>query len=289
MTPTDWQALGVAFPYHDHEIFLRMEGNGPDLLLIHGFPTSSWDWYRVWPNLIDKFRVIAPDMIGFGFSDKPRDYHYSILDQADLHEAILQRLQIKEVQILCHDYGVTVTQELLARQNEGKLSFEIDSVIFLNGGLFPETHRPRLIQKLLNSAIGPYLSPLLGRKGFARTFNNILGPNTQANEKELDEFWNLLCHKGGNRILHKLITYMPERVKHRERWVGALQEAQIPMRVINGPEDPVSGRHMTERYKELVPNPDVVWLEGIGHYPQVENPEGVINAALAFWRRLNVV
>jgi pimeloyl-ACP methyl ester carboxylesterase len=286
MTPTDWQALGLAFPYHEHQIFLRTEGKGPDLLLIHGFPTSSWDWHRVWQDLISRFRVIAPDMIGFGFSDKPRDYAYSIMDQAELHETILQRLQIKKVQILCHDYGVTVTQELLARQNEGQLGFQIESIVFLNGGLFPETHRPRLIQKLLNSAIGPYLSPLLGRSGFARTFNNILGPNTQASDSELDEFWALLCHKGGNRILHKLIRYMPERVKHRERWVGALQHTKIPMRVINGPEDPVSGRHMTERYKALITNPDVVYLEGIGHYPQVENPAGVIKAAQAFWERL---
>jgi pimeloyl-ACP methyl ester carboxylesterase len=289
MTPADWQALGVTFPYHEHQIFLRMEGAGPDLLLIHGFPTSSWDWYRIWPDLVSQFRVIAADMIGFGFSDKPKDYYYSIIDQADLQEAILQRLQIKKVQILCHDYGVTVTQELLARQNEDKLSFEIGSVIFLNGGLFPETHRPRLIQKLLNSAIGPYLSPLLGRKGFERTFNNILGPNTQANEQELDEFWNLLCYNEGNRILHKLIGYMPERVRYRERWVGALQQTQIPMRVINGPEDPVSGRQMTERYKELVPNPDVVYLEGIGHYPQVEHPMGVMAAAWDFWVKLGLV
>ena len=56
----------------------------------------------------------------------------------------------------------------------------------------------------------------------------------------------------------------------------------MPLRFVNGPEDPVSGRHMAERYRELVPNPDVVLLDGIGHYPQLEAPEHVLEAFLAF-------
>jgi pimeloyl-ACP methyl ester carboxylesterase len=75
---------------------------------------------------------------------------------------------------------------------------------------------------------------------------------------------------------------MAERRAHRERWVGALVNATIPLRLVDGPEDPVSGAHLAARYRELVPDADVVLLPGIGHYPQVEAPEQVVAAFLAF-------
>jgi pimeloyl-ACP methyl ester carboxylesterase len=58
------------------------------------------------------------------------------------------------------------------------------------------------------------------------------------------------------------------------------------MRLVNGPEDPVSGRHMANRYEEIVPHPDVVLLEGIGHYPQVEDPARTLRAFVEFVERL---
>ena len=75
---------------------------------------------------------------------------------------------------------------------------------------------------------------------------------------------------------------MAERRTHRDRWVGALVNTSVPRRLINGPVDPVYGAHMAERYRELVPEPDVVTLPGIGHYPQVEDPQGVLKAFLEF-------
>ena len=86
--------------------------------------------------------------------------------------------------------------------------------------------------------------------------------------------------------MHKLIRYMPERIAHRERWVGALQQSKAPLRVINGPDDPISGAHMVARYRELVPNPDTVSLPGIGHYPQTEDPAGVLKALFEFHQRI---
>jgi pimeloyl-ACP methyl ester carboxylesterase len=120
----------------------------PWLLLIHGYPTSSWDWNFVWADLAAHFRIAAMDMLGFGLSEKPRGHVYSIFTQADFQEALLEHLGVSEAHILAHDYGDTVAQELLARHNEGALSFSIKSIIFLNGGLFPEQHRARPIQKL---------------------------------------------------------------------------------------------------------------------------------------------
>ena len=86
--------------------------------------------------------------------------------------------------------------------------------------------------------------------------------------------------------MHALLGYMEERRLHRARWVGALQATQVPLRVIDGAEDPVSGAHMVARYRELVPRPDVVSLPGIGHYPQTEDAAGVLNAFFEFHARL---
>jgi pimeloyl-ACP methyl ester carboxylesterase len=297
-TPQQWRQAGKTFQHHRHEIFFRDEGAGnAALLLVHGFPTSSWDWAPVWDTLCAKFpRIIAPDMIGFGFSAKPADYDYSIFDQADLHEALLAQLGVSRVHILAHDYGDTVAQELLARHAERHEQLAlaspiaagpgpvIESCVFLNGGLFPETHRPRPIQKLLLTPLGPLLSRLTSRRAFGHSFSAVFGPATQPRPDELDAFWDLIRHNGGNRIMHRLIRYIPERHANRERWVGVLKQTKVPLRVINGPLDPVSGQHMVDRYRELVPKPDTVVLGGIGHYPQVEDPHAVLRAFLEFHR-----
>jgi pimeloyl-ACP methyl ester carboxylesterase len=290
-----WRAAGRAHVHRGHETFYieqaREPGASAALVLIHGFPTSSWDWHKVWDALGARFpRVIAADMMGFGFSSKPADYAYSMFDQADLFENLLAHLGVTRIHLLAHDYGVTVAQELLARQLERGAGAvpRIDSCALLNGGLFPETHQARTIQKLLLSPLGPLLSRLMNRRSFERSFSAIFGANTRPSAQELAEFWDLIRRDGGTRIIHKLIRYMPERRANRERWVGALQKTRVPLRVINGPDDPVSGAHMVARYRELIPNPDTVSLPGIGHYPQTEDPAGVLKAFFEFHARLGV-
>ena len=282
MTIQEWKEKGTFFQYKTHSIFYRDEGKGDPLLLIHGFPTASWDWWKIWPTLTQHYRVIALDMIGFGFSDKPSAYQYSILDQANIHEVLLKQLDIDVCHILAHDYGDTVAQELLARFNDKALGFDITSVCLLNGGLFPETHKPKLIQKLLISPVGFIFGALTSKKRLKANFDAIFGKDTPPSDQEIDEFWSLIIHNKGKSVMHKLIRYMAERRQHRSRWVGALQQSSIPLKLINGGSDPISGIHMAHRYRELVPNPDVAALPEIGHYPQTEAPELVLKNYLSF-------
>ena len=74
-----WLAAGSAFDFRGHRVFYRREGSGPALVLVHGYPTSSWDWAKIWAPLAARFDVIAPDMLGFGFSAKPRGHRYRIV------------------------------------------------------------------------------------------------------------------------------------------------------------------------------------------------------------------
>lgn len=261
----------------------------PWLLLIHGYPTSSWDWTFIWRDLAAHFRLAALDMLGFGLSDKPHDVSYSIFTQADFQEALLERLGVSEAHVLAHDYGDTVAQELLARHNEGGLSFLLKSVVFLNGGLFPEQHRARPIQKLGLTPLGFLIGLMLNRARLRATFDEIFGPNTKATDAEIDTHWTLISANHGKRVLHKLLTYIPERKENRARWVGALQEARIPLKLIDGGADPVSGAHLYLHYRELVPNADAVLLETIGHYPQTEAPDAVARAFLEFHRHLRTI
>lgn len=280
-----WRQQGTYFEYRSHQIFYQEAVNEkPYLLLLHGFPTASWDWWKIWPTLSKHFHLLAPDFIGFGYSDKPRKYNYSLVDQADLAQVLLKEKKVSEYHILSHDYGVSVAQELLARQLEGNEpeSAKILSVCFLNGGLFPAQHQPRPIQKALISPFGFLLTPFLNRNMLAKNFAQIFGPETQASGEEIDEFFALIQEKGGKYIFHKLIRYMADRKRFVDRWENALLGSKLPMRLINGPEDPVSGRHLATHYQEVVPNADVIILEKIGHYPQTEAPDLVLKTFLAF-------
>lgn len=281
-----WRSEGRGFRHRGHEIFFREGGDGPALVAIHGFPSASWDWAPIWGALTSRFRVVAPDLIGFGWSDKPSAYAYSILDQATLVENLLRARGISEAHVLAHDYGDSVAQELLARDARrvarGDAGLRLRSACLLNGGVFPEVHRATRAQKLLRTPLGPILGRLFTRSRFRGSLREIFGPSTPPSETFVDELWTLLNHADGRAVVHKILGYIDERRAQRDRWVGALVDAHVPIRFVNGTLDPVSGAHMLARYRELVPNADTVALEHVGHYPQIEDPDAVLGALLSF-------
>jgi pimeloyl-ACP methyl ester carboxylesterase len=264
-----WRRAGVRHTYRGHGYPIYSAGQGDAVVLIHGFPTASWDWRHQWAGLAASGRVVALDLLGFGFADKPRDHAYSVMDHADQVEAALAAAGVTRCRIVAHDYGDTVAQELLARNLPG-----LQAVTFLNGGLFPETHRPTRIQRLLASPLGPLVARATTQRLFRRGFSAVFGARTQPSATDLDEAWALIAAGGGtHRIAHRLIGYMEQRRRHRARWVGAVTGARVPLRLICGADDPVSGAHAAARYRELVPAADVRLLDGVGHYPQLEAPE----------------
>jgi pimeloyl-ACP methyl ester carboxylesterase len=289
-----WKAAGRYFDYLGFDVFFRVAGrtlgSGPALLLIHGYPFNSWDWAPIWSTLTERFTVIAPDMIGMGFSDKPVAYGYSVPDHADMHEALLAHLGVDTAHILAHDLGDSVGQELLARHEFGQQvygSLRIQSVTWLNGGLFNEAYTPRLVQKLISQTpLGEVNSRLadspLSRRLVVRTINEMFGPDTQPSPRMHELFGQILDYNQGRRVSHKVGRFVNDRYVYRNRWVRAMRETPVPMRLIDGPIDPNSGRHMVNRYLEVIPNPDVVLLaDAIGHWPQIEAPQEVLTHFLA--------
>ena len=284
-----WRERGHFSELLGRKIFCVDSGelDKPAILLIHGFPTSSWDWAPIWDALRGTYRLVAMDLLGFGYSDKPNPHRYSIMEQANLCEALVADRKLDTFHVLAHDYGDTVAQELLARQNEGRGAGRWWSVCLLNGGLFPETHKARLIQKLLLGPFGPFINKLSSKRTFDKSLSALFGPRTKPSREELDAFWKLINFNDGKHGFHNLITYMTDRKTHRERWVKALQQSVVPIGLINGSVDPVSGAHMVARYREVVsPNHFITELAEIGHYPQVEAPDAVVEAYLRFLRQL---
>ncbi|MCY7376460.1 MAG: alpha/beta hydrolase [Pyrinomonadaceae bacterium] len=266
-------------------IFYQLSRPSEEVLLcLHGFPTSSHDYHKIWNALAEKFSVLAFDMIGYGFSVKPVNFDYTTFNQVDVLQALLEHLKIKRVHILAHDYGNTITQELLARTEENRLTFSIETICLMNGALFPETHRPILAQKILISPLGFIFGRLISDARFKKSLATIFGERTQPTEDELNDFLEVFKFNDGRRIAHQLIHYMTERQTNRTRWVGALQRTRLPLRFINGLADKVSGAHLVKRFRETMPHTDIVELKDIGHFPHFEVPAVVLEKFFEFHR-----
>ena len=167
MDTQSWRAKANYFEFRGHQIayWTGSDEAARPLLMVHGFPTCAWDWGPVWETLEANHHLIACDMLGFGLSDKPRS-GYSIHLQTDLQEALLAHLGIGAFDALVHDYGVSVGQELIARQQDGSGAAGLGQMVFLNGGIFPAQHRPVLVQKIGVSPFGFLLGWLNNRKLF---------------------------------------------------------------------------------------------------------------------------
>jgi len=275
-------------PHRGGRLFYRLDGAGEPLLLLHGYPTASWGFHKMWPDLTARFRVIAPDLPGSGFADKPADGDYTIAALADAAEALLRSLGIDQAHVLAHAYGCTTAQELLARQVYGESrahAVQLRSVCFINGGLFHEGTRPTATQKLLLSPIGPFIARTMPQpyRMFDRKLRRCFGPDTQPTAAEMRELWHVLRWNRGHRIVPRMLQYLRERVARRDRWVGAMRMADCPIGLINGDADPIAGQHIPAIWQRTLPHAPLIELPGrIGHYPPLEAPDATLNAHQQF-------
>jgi pimeloyl-ACP methyl ester carboxylesterase len=217
-------SVPVALRGAERSIFVRRLGAGPAMTLLHGFPSCSYDWAAIVGPLAERHSLLIPDLLGFGASDKPADHDYSIHEQADLVEALWAREGVVATVVVSHDYSVTVVQELLARRAEGTLAVDLVTVFLLNGGLYPDLHRPEPVQiALLDPVQGPQISAAMTAEAMAAA----LRPTFASPDDHVDasaDIWR--AAERGGVILHKLIAYIPDRRAHERRWVDALETTE---------------------------------------------------------------
>jgi pimeloyl-ACP methyl ester carboxylesterase len=260
-----------------HRIAFRRRGAGPTLLLLHGFPTWSYDYAEVAGDLARDHDVITLDFLGYGASDKPNPYQYSVAESADIVEDLAAHLGVKSTRLMIHDYGGIVGQELVDRANKGQLDFAIDSIVMLNCGIVYSAYRPTRAQKLL---IMPVVGKLLASRVSAARIRSLLDEvrGSKLTQTEFDDLWLGMSRENGEKLWHLLIKYNAERAIHHRRWETALANWDGPLYLVWGPDDPVSGRHVLEQAVKVLPHATVTELAGVGHYPQSEAPQAVAAA-----------
>ncbi len=251
----------------------------PPLLVLHGFPTSSFDFHRVVDRLATHRRVLLFDMIGYGLSEKP-DVAYTVAAQADVAMALVARAGLDRLGLLTHDVGDTVGGELLARQLEGDWDVVITDRALTNGSIYIDLAQLSEGQLLLLALPDERLSDAtpLGRDavvaGIAATFS----PVSAVDDTETSAQWQMIAHGSGERLLPRLIRYIDERRRHERRFTGAIERHPSPLAVVWGGDDPIAVPAMTERLRRARPDIGLAVLEGVGHYPMVEAPDRFLDA-----------
>lgn len=156
-----------------------------------------------------------------------------------------------------------------------------------NGGIFPETHRPLLLQMLLKDrgVLSPILTQLMNFFVFSRGLTIVFGLYTWPSESELWDMWAAIPNNDGNLAIDGLLQYVNQRKKFRRRWVGALASVTIPIHFIYGPLDPVNlYPEFLELYGKTLLWSTVSILDDhhISHYPQLDDAIGSLNAYMGF-------
>jgi pimeloyl-ACP methyl ester carboxylesterase len=268
-----WERRGSSEEFRGYSIHtFRQEGGGLLLLLLHGFPSSSYGW-RLLLEEMPGGNVLAFDFLGFGLSEKPRDHDYSLFWQADLAEEMVRRHGGgRQVFVVAHDMGTSVANELMARDLEGRLEMEIAGILLFNGSMVLEAASPILGQRLLRGRFGPLLARLSSERVFRQQFGSVFGEAHPLDDEEAADQWSLVGHNGGRTLGHRLISYMDQREEHAGRWHGAIREWHGELSLAWGLQDRVATTEVLAALRKLRPSVPVTELPNLAHYPQLEDP-----------------
>lgn len=249
------------------------------VLVLHGFPSSSLDFRPVMEAFGGR-RTLLFDFPGFGLSEKPGGRFYSLHEDADVACALVAARGIRKVHVVAHDMGTSVLAELLARRVDGTLPFEIASVLFFNGSVYVEMTSLTVAQRLLRTPLGGLVARAFSYRAFVAQMGRICGRPIE--REELQAMWFCIRRDDGHLRLPETIGYVTERYRYANRWTGAFPKTDLPAKVVWGPLDTVALMPIGERLARTMPRADLVRLEGLGHYPMLEDPVAV-TSVLGAW------
>lgn len=258
-----------------YKVFAVQEGSGPDLVLLHGFPSSSHDFAAALPWLTQRYRVTLWDHLGFGFSDKPADaaVSYSLLDQARRAGEIAAQLGVRRARVVGHDMGLTIAVEMLCRQEEGTLPLELESLVLCNGShLIELAHLTPVQEALMTDEGAREFAEHYDPERFAQGFRFLWADPSRTPEVDVRAIAYWLCWNGGLEVIGRIARYNLERRQFAERWRSIFQRVRLPVRIVWGNRDPIAVLEIGRRLAEMGQAPLVV-LENVGHYPQMEAPQ----------------
>jgi len=274
----NWMAAGEFVEFRGRQLYVqRREGKLPMLLLLHGFPSSSFDWGPLLEQHPEN-AVLMFDCLGFGLSDKPTDHVYTLGWQADAAEELIRQAGSPPTFVVGHDMGTSVSTELMARDLLGELSFPMTGVLLFNGSILLHLATLTRGQRLLRSPLAPLFSRLSNKRVFVDEFSRLFSTGHPLTANEAEDQWSLITHNGGRTITHLTINYTRERERLTDRWHGAFRDWPGPLSLAWGLQDPVATTRVLAGLRELRPGVTVQELPELGHYPQIEDPAAVAAA-----------
>jgi pimeloyl-ACP methyl ester carboxylesterase len=290
-TAAEWEAFGAYHRLCEERIFtVDVPAIGPEhhppLLVLHGFPTSSFDYAAVLDGLREGRRVLLFDMLGYGLSAKP-DRAYTMALQADIAAAYVASRGIDRLALLSHDMGDTVGGELLARRAEGTWPVEVTGRVVTNGSIYIEQAQLTDGQQLLLSLPDQLLPDgvPIDAAALTKSLRDTFSPDTPL----VPEGWPedpvppaaaQVVHDDGHRMLPRLIRYIEERRANERRFTGAIETDPAPLHVVWGLDDPIAVPAMVDTLVAARPDASTARLYRVGHYPMVEAPGRFLDAVL---------
>jgi pimeloyl-ACP methyl ester carboxylesterase len=281
----EWEAQGSHVDTRHGQLFVRdqpaREPDGsPPLLVIHGFPTCSFDFRLVLAALSERRRVVLFDQLGFGLSDKP-DRRYGIHLHADCTQDVAAALGLSTVDLLTHDMGDSVGGEVLARDlDRGRSDLAFRRRVVTNGSIYLALAHLTPGQQFL-MALPDEAAQVPDESTYVASLANTMAEPASAPQEELAPQWPLLARNGGERLLPRTIRYLEDRMAEEERYTGAIERHPAPLGIVWGAEDPIAVVAMAHRLAEARPDAALTVLDGVGHYPMVEAPDAFAAAAQA--------
>ncbi|MDG1433539.1 MAG: alpha/beta hydrolase [Saprospiraceae bacterium] len=293
-----WKNSGeyIFYSSFQHQLFVKQLGNSnasteKTLLLIHGFPESSYSYHAVVDGLLEKFdRIILFDMLGYGLSDKPtKNYTYSLFEQADTVFEVWKHFNIKGGHLLSHDMGDSVSTEIVARHENGLMpawfSEGLQSLTFTNGSMVLKLASLRITQKILLSNYGYLMKNLSTFTIFNQQIRSAHG-NENLSADEINILWEANTLQDGHKKSYLTIKYLNDRKRfEKTRWLPALAQTKLPIHICWGNEDAVAKVEMAHYLKEKIcKNATLTIMEGLGHFCQLGSPEKWVKYVSNFYK-----
>lgn len=264
-------------------VFYRTFGNieNPAIVMIHGWPTSSYDFKDLIQELEKEYYIAVIDTPGYGFSDKPKGaYRYSILDDARLVDYFIRDvLNLRKFTLLTHDKGDSVGFAFLDLYQQAEAaSYEIEHHFILNGGIYLPLAELSAAQKYLPiPGFGWFmtrfvLTPDRATSKLAEYYSPAL---TQAEQLDMASIFK---YQAGNMVFPKTLEYLEDRKNYETSWLETLKKSDISATMIWGEQDPIGKTEIADFvWETYLRNRDAdasYWrLPCAGHYPQNDQPE----------------
>ena len=285
VTTRRWEEGGHYVEMAGMRVWVCERGEGPAVFFLHGFPTSSYDWRGVMEVLSAEYRCVALDFPGYGLSDKPEAWSYSIFQQTDVAEGVARALGITRAHVVSHDVGTSVHTEFLAREKEGRLGFEVVSSTFLNGSMLQDMATITPFQKLLanNDTLsqGMAVCENMG-PNYVEGLKSVMKRPECVSEEDALVMTELMARGSGNRRMPSIAIYMRERYIHKERWIDGLRETTKPLQFVWADGDPVANLALGRALRDECPNAKYTELPGLGHFLLMEDPVAVASRIREF-------